>query len=132
MSNEEGSQDLERALGRLTMSFSSFELLVANSCRHLMGLPADSPESAVMVAGLDAQTLLDKFCSLYRLRDVSSQETDQLEKFRRGAAAAVEKRNRLIHGTWVADPDGAVSLLFRLRAKAKRGLEASLDGFHAC
>lgn len=119
---------LERALGRLTISYSNFELLLANSCRYMMGLPSDSSESAIMVAGLTAQTLVDKLCALHKLTALNSHQAKLVETFRRAALAAIEKRNRIIHGTWIWSADGkAPTFLFRLSAKGKRGLHVSIE-----
>ena len=127
-SREDSRLEIERALGRLTMSFSTCELYLANICRQLTGLPHDSPESMVMVAGLDMRTLVDKVCSLYKLRPLDAQDEKSVEDFRQEAISAIELRNKVVHGTWVSTgEETSPRFLFRFRAKAKRGLHHIVD-----
>ena len=126
---EDPEVDLEQALGRLTINFSSCELYLANICRLRTGLPHESSESMVMVAGLNMRTLVDKICSLYKLRQLDPQDEKLVEDFRKEALSAIELRNKIVHGTWVSTDEDDVppSLLVRFRAEAKRGLHPIVD-----
>jgi hypothetical protein len=109
------------ALGKITVNFQLVEHHLAKLIWAL--LASDLEVARTVTAELSFRTLVAVASSLYRLRVSKPASISAMEDVMRRACKAEEKRNTMIHSTWIAGDPSEDPGRLKSTAKLKHGLK---------
>lgn len=122
--------DYLQAMGEIAVNFQTLESIIR---RFACGLIAqDQKLGQIVTAGVPFSGLCKMLACLHRYRSSSDQRVDELCGLLKQAFELQDRRNRLVHSTWLtSDPDsrGAQHVArLKVEANVKRGLVVTFEG----
>lgn len=101
------SVELYALLGEFTVEYELFCYFLRNTIRYLAGLVGNENEMIIraLTTEMNAMPLLKAYNSIaMNIRELTNDEKALLSKIYKQAKDLIERRNKLVHGTWFARP----------------------------
>jgi hypothetical protein len=125
--NKRAREEAERSIGRLSMAFQELEELV--SCLIAQLVSDDVTVGAIVTAELSFRNKLGLLGSIYLYRAGMSKTPEPFKTLLGRVHRAEERRNTILHSTWIKSPVCGMLTRHKYSAKAGKGFVHHTEDF---
>ncbi len=121
------NDDYFKVLGKITVNFSSLEIylsfLIWNLATHELKV------GKIITSELSFKAKIALFASLYRYQIGDIKKSSNVDKLIKSLTKAEEKRNIVIHSSWLVDEQNTKVIRHKTTSKLKYGLKDDFEDF---